>query len=190
MKIISKFKDYYDPVAWQLGDWPVFNRKEDTIEIVNKNRSLKEEFIKYKGFKHSWDITFKYRQEPLEIIGFAGKMYPFITKTNYSKIPYVTTITYRAPDGEEEYWQFIRKQKPLFEYPIYHVCRTVLNINPPLRLFGFQKVLDPYTAATELDKFLSNLSYTEEKPIKISDDVKIKSHGFDIKKSFRKGKQK
>ncbi len=59
-------------------------------------------------------------------------------------------------------------------------------INPNLKEFGFYKVVDAFTAFTELQMFISGVLGTGEKEIiEVEDKYKIGQHGFD-KWSFRR----
>jgi len=69
---------------------------------------------------------------------------------------------------------------------------TIYSINPCLKEFQFFKVIEPFTAHQEIDMFVSGVIANSgmEMP-KMSDSIKIESHGFDKKWSFRKqGKNK
>lgn len=60
-----------------------------------------------------------------------------------------------------------------------------------LRKFDFQKVMDPYRIYQELSMWIGNLPKDDNIMIEITDDkVKIEKHGFDLKSSFRKMKEK
>lgn len=60
------------------------------------------------------------------------------------------------------------------------------DINPLLKDYEFQKILDPYSCYQELDMFISNLAINEVIP-EMADKDKIASHGFDSW-SFRRHK--
>lgn len=60
-------------------------------------------------------------------------------------------------------------------------------INPILKEYEFYKVIDAFTAFTELQMFISGVLGTGEKEIiEVADKYKIMQHGFDYKWSFRK----
>jgi hypothetical protein len=61
-----------------------------------------------------------------------------------------------------------------------------LVINPRLKRWEFQKVLDPFSAYQELDMWMSGvLSYPQNIMIEVSNESKIEKGGFDRKISFR-----
>jgi len=62
-----------------------------------------------------------------------------------------------------------------------------ININPRLKEYGMEKILDPFNAYQEISQFYETYLIKEkEVPVKISDIDKIHQHGFDKKTSFRK----
>ena len=79
----------------------------------------------------------------------------------------------------------------IFDYnSITPKIQKSLIINPILKDYEFYKVIDAFTAFTELQMFISGVLGTGEKEmIEIEDKYKIKKHGFN-KWSFRKEPQK
>jgi len=66
------------------------------------------------------------------------------------------------------------------------INNSQLLINPQLKLWEFQKVLDPFSAYQELDMWMSGvLSYPQNIMIEVSNESKIEKGGFDRKISFR-----
>ena len=61
------------------------------------------------------------------------------------------------------------------------------QINPALKTYNFQKVLDPFTAYQELDQWTGGVLGQNPEPDEVSDLVKIQQHGF-TEWSFRKHK--
>lgn len=69
---------------------------------------------------------------------------------------------------------------------ILYIGKTRI-INPVMRDFDFQKIIDPYTAFQELDMFLGGvMANTKDPPSPQSDVEKVSAHGMDPKWSFRK----
>ena len=62
------------------------------------------------------------------------------------------------------------------------------DTNPNLKDLGFQKVMDPHTLRQELEYYYCNILAPNEVMVEIDNDSKVKSHGFDLKTSFRKRK--
>ena len=66
-----------------------------------------------------------------------------------------------------------------------------LIINPRLEDYRFYKAVAPHIAYSEIEMFFtSDLLPKNNAPQIIDDKVKIQQHGFDLKTSFRKPKQK
>jgi len=64
--------------------------------------------------------------------------------------------------------------------------RPIFRINPVLKSYEFYKVFDTFSAFQEIQMFIGGvLTNPEENMIELSNDVRIKKHGFD-KFSFRK----
>ena len=60
-------------------------------------------------------------------------------------------------------------------------------VDPCLKDFHFNKVIDAYTAFQEIDMFLGGvLGDASDPPSPMTDRDKIVSHGMDLKWSFRK----
>ena len=59
------------------------------------------------------------------------------------------------------------------------------KVDPLLKDYSFQKVLDPYTAFQELDAWIGGVLGQNPQPSEVPDKYKIEQHGFD-KHSFRK----
>lgn len=83
---------------------------------------------------------------------------------------------------ESKYDHYLRKQILSFNEII---------INPCLDQLMFQKVMDAQTMYQELDMYISGtLSYPQNLMVEIPNEERIVKHGFDLKTSFRKRKNK
>lgn len=101
---------------------------------------------------------------------------------------------------ECEYWKdrAFEDFGPIFLmiYPVIaYTCRQAENKaiiivkNPRLQTFGFQKVKEPFTALWEIESWIDSHARPDDAVVPVGDDlVRIKSHGFDPKTSFRKCK--
>lgn len=69
-----------------------------------------------------------------------------------------------------------------------------LVLYPSLQDIQFYKVVDPYTAAQQIDYWLGNIFVSDNCPNNQTNDEKVVAHGHDLKESFRtesgKGKKK
>lgn len=201
MKIYSKFKDYYDGIGWTLGEYPIFHRETTEIKhtfisgsknLISNIKDFYQKIIRtqYKGL---WFTINNYG-----FIQFCGQIYPFrnqeFDKTwgHWYSLDEVDYIFHPATEKDKVAFDLFKNNPYLFDNQkpiILYECSGIIY-NPCLANYNFQKIVDPYTAATELDKWLSNVAYHPEIPSKVSDMVKIEARGFDKKISFRKEKTK
>jgi len=154
------------------------------------------------------------------IVGFCGKLYlgwkfyyNVEDKFNYPSYNTKCDIIYDFEIAKkylkEEYWShkliddvnyilnydpiniFREYNSPIFIYDTINNRRDSLFIvNSLLKKYEFYKVVDAFTAFTEIQMFISGVLGTGENDIIVIDDkYKIKKHGFD-KWSFRKEPQK
>ena len=63
-------------------------------------------------------------------------------------------------------------------------------INPKLKDYGFERIKDSFIAFQEISMYLSNILVEQKEVAKVEDKFRIEQHGFDLKKSFRKDKEK
>lgn len=100
---------------------------------------------------------------------------------------------YFAENGKKAsiYNYLVEKNIPILSIRIKNQANGVeALINPCLKKFNFQKLLDPYTAFQNLYMFVGGVIGNKEKEIiKISDKDMIGKKGFDDKWSFRRQKQ-
>ena len=68
-----------------------------------------------------------------------------------------------------------------------HNAPCYSEINPLLKDYNFQKVLDPYTVYQELDMYINGVLGQNKEPDEVADKYKIQQHGYD-RWSFRKHK--
>ena len=62
------------------------------------------------------------------------------------------------------------------------------EINPSLKTYNFQEVIDPFTLYQEIEMYLGGVLGNKEVIPEMADKDKVVSHGFDPKWSFRKHK--
>lgn len=76
-----------------------------------------------------------------------------------------------------------------YRTPVYFIGNNGIFVKDViLKRSSFISVMDPYTAYQEISMFLGDrLRLRDKETIEISDEHKIASHGYDIKKSFRRG---
>ena len=75
----------------------------------------------------------------------------------------------------------------LLETEYVQDCGPRLTVNPVLKNYGFQRIMDPFTAFQEIQMFISGvLGSPEKETATISDVHRLEAAGFDKKWSFRK----
>jgi len=215
MRIISRFKDYYDGCQ-SYGSDPnlVYVRKTREITIERermgevKQRELKEAII---------DVSTKIKRigyydphiDP-GAIAFCGKIYPFWRYNgsiyyDYARLRTAVigsskdrrllhSIKYHEPsefydlyNQEVDVTPFNYLKSPIFLIEEIEYIRYLV-VNPSLRNYDFATQVHPYTAYQEISMYLGNDMANQMDPeIGISDKLRAESHGFD-KWSFRKHK--
>ncbi len=201
----SKYKDYYDSVAYSKG----------IDKSIVYNRELQE--IKLNWLKNfpSHDITWINSGNKTSvstfIFGFCGKLYSLCVKktkeTNKIEIIYdldsiinldeFKNNNFYRKNEFEYYTQMLNSKKVselFFEFKTpsfligaqqYH-NKFNLIINPNLKDLEFYRIMDAYTTFQEIEMFISGVIGTEtKKVIEITDKDKIIGKGFDYKTSFR-----
>lgn len=73
--------------------------------------------------------------------------------------------------------------------PIYVEYDNEHVVNERLNLLDFMRVKDPFTAYQELRMFMQNIAIPEKPMPIIPNDMRIHTHGFDKKWSFRREKK-
>jgi hypothetical protein len=215
MRIISKFKDYYDGIQGIDGidNTLVYCRTYTKIP----NSELPNEF-KHARFSLINDNiigrinTFSLKRNNIYsdcasfIVGFCGKLYvgwKLYDKDNNVTITfdnkYVETIVesmYRNKlsvvinniSNYNCFNIFKKYQAPIFILDNRNVINSELIINPILKEYQFYKKFDSFSAFQEIEMFLGEKLGSTEKIIDINDKYKLTQYGFD-KYSFRKEKQ-
>jgi hypothetical protein len=65
-----------------------------------------------------------------------------------------------------------------------------ITLNPKLAELDFERLKDANTTFQEISMYLSNILVEQKETVAIEDKYRIEQHGFDLKSSFRKEKQK
>jgi len=215
VRIISKFKDYYD--CLQTHDSLIFQRKQTVI--------------KYDGTNLEWDRDLDTIADNFNIIiiGFCGKLYPalYTTKMVVGGSYVLDKVFYEYNDVMEEiidnseetkrYYQYFwirnkqkrreRKLKDLqlvfkkdysrysghflkYTTPIFLAEKDCLTINPQLSAYSFYKKFDVNQAFQEVEMYLGSiLCANEDRLPPVSNNNMIEAKGFNLKSSFRKPKK-
>lgn len=95
MKIISKFKDYYDGIAHQYPDKEILYLRERKI-VFPKKEEVPE--LRVNAINVKWDRYNRQRAEwatSLEVIGFCGRFYPAVViKNTLGPDPIIHRVAY------------------------------------------------------------------------------------------------
>lgn len=100
----------------------------------------------------------------------------------------------------EQFVRWLETHRPELPLDLYRQCdspiirvhnfggdRKYYVLNPILQNLGFQRVVDPWSAAQEIDAFLHTTLIDHPKPmLEISDVIRVQEHGFDKDWSFRR----
>lgn len=204
MRIISKFRDYYDGAARDFSkDSLCFVR--NTIEVPEthcsyayhpKDVKLHPSTDKIVGIgRWIWsDADSNY----FGVVGFCGKIYPYVRWSNgigqffyYNKKEVDDNITRRWNGNWFDL--FNEPSNPLYDIfkrytvPYFHLTTSGLTICPILRQLHFYKVFGVVSAYQEIEMYLGNTLHRRDNPYiaPVPDAIKAESHGFN-KWSFRK----
>lgn len=208
MRIISKFKDYYD-IGLGLGgygDSISYIREQKVIEI--KKNYLHTYWFEI-GFCGQVYIPLSFKKNDKwrclytmdEVDNYVERYFSKKRKKEYYEIPKYRTMPYLARDILENRVhceQFFKKasvryQRMFREHntPIYVVnfWEGKIIINERLNSYEFFKVKPPYIAYQELEMYVGGiLNQKREVVPEVSNDDLIIAKGFDLKRSFRREK--
>jgi hypothetical protein len=245
MRIISKFKDYYDGIVPHDTDSKrVYVRKTRDLDVGEVPELVKvfDRIPVARGrFSYSYADRGDYRPG---VLAFCGRAYPFywtssLLEKNYTLFADFEEVladvrrrlTTKGKDCQISEIEELRallesltwpKEAPSLDYilkpslraktwerflaevpmdlpdemfvrvdaPIVLLWRAggdwQIEANPRLNEWGFQKMIDPWTAYQELDMFVgTNLVKQMDPNVHIPDEIKAESHGFN-KWSFRR----
>ena len=235
MKIVSKFRDYYDSgMGYGMDNSRIFMREESTIAgslpITYKKRTALDDV-----FGVCPNINLGNSQDSFSAyissfgIVFAGKFYPGVeVKKHYldeanqfyslesllrhvEKVGLVDMIKKKESSWEKTTplddlkllfnlsgsdlvrdWAIQNKIAIVTDWTVHlpHRPNKCLMLNPNLKNLQFQKLFDPITAYQELDMWICGVLTEPDLPNPVPDIQKVANHGFDVKTSFRKPKQK
>lgn len=187
MKIISKFKDYYDYVPHLAGGG-------DPLVIYNRNK-----------FDQPWD-TFEVTHKLTLDLGYLeehsylcvnGRVYllkpkkydsPYTIEFNPPSFRSWHTSKYHLGEINKSFFDLaIKIRAPVFMVKLIHRNGTVTisSLVPVLKdIVGFPALYPPEQLYQDIAYFMGSIR--EPPPMsKLPDIDKVLQHGFDLKKSFR-----
>ena len=212
MKIISKYKDYYDYLQGIYGvdEKLVLDRRDfnnikifstDNIRIRVIIGDICCDVLCYKGQFYVGEKDFiKIGCKKVEKSDSAGwyvttkniyeegivkySFYSLFKDVNY--IYTVRTIPYKIDRNNFSVRLDNKIVKLSDDVAIYIICDSKLYKYPILQELGIQKILSAHDAWVELSAYLGKIITKNEPNVPIgNDNVRIVSAGFDLKTSFR-----
>lgn len=216
MKLVSRFKDYYDPLrASDREPEPVYVRetKVFALQAMTEDQRFQADRLRLSMLPRlTWDddcepcvVAFCGRLFPLMILGrsvaynqqqlvdAADKLAGFDDWTRTARGRVV-----RHTDAFAREWGYLPRRLDddgpfvTFRAPVLFLRTSELVTNPVLRPLQFQSQVDAYTAWQELSMFLGNnmVSALAAPPRPITDEERAETKGFDRKTSFRNQKNR
>ncbi|CAD7286443.1 hypothetical protein [Campylobacter suis] len=211
MKIISKFKDFYDHIVAKYGidERLVYERKCSDIDAKIKlsceyaqNEAVEfeiyiGEYLIY-GFKSashtytSLDLVLPSKKEPflwrnIKPLKFqnGNELFIYSQDENSRFILRADRYTNKPLKTARNFDEDLANEPILIRYQAEQNGKFTPKIvaNPNLSKFGI--FIDPEFIWQSLVEFLSKQKSQDEISRPLSDSVKIQSHGFDKKRSFR-----
>jgi hypothetical protein len=194
MKIISKYKDYYDYLQGVYGvdEKLILDRTKFTsIMYIPSNNAISTIHIgewKIQGYWFNNKIHFG---KEVEQFSNQNRKILYISEKNYDKNKYYIIANGKFSNlyclKEPE---FLNDKSPTWieNCSILEGNRTdYYNKFPILREYNIQKVFSAEKVWQILSEWLGKQITRNEKQVPIGDDkTRILSHGFDLKTSFRK----
>ncbi len=165
MRIISKYKDYYDFCSKKYGvdDKIIYDRKEFVNFLISGVY-----YIAFCGTIYRIIIT-------------ENKEFYFGDEYNYDRIKGLTKRSYYIKTHLTKTDLNEKHNEPVLISNNYRIKES-FSKNPVLSEFGFTKIMTPEECWVSISNFLSRSKFIEDNR---TDKDKIISHGFDLKKSFR-----
>jgi hypothetical protein len=189
MRIISKFKDYYDYIQGIYG--------VDEKLILDRTTFYKMPYVPTDYINE----TFYIGEYMIQGIWLDGICLFGDDILNHPKIEFYKAYGKKDDDiyyiknsiyGRDKILKkikFLGDKSPTYkqDYPILLSGNNKILKCPILKDYGIQKILPAEEIWKYLSDWLSRRISNNEKPVPIGDDkTRILSHGFDLKTSFRK----
>ena len=187
MKIISKFKDYYDYLQgiYGIDELLVLDRRRKDEDLFKPDLSNNNYYIRYR---------FAICGNVYDIYAFEGKLY----HDEEGRIELNKILDSKGISGMWPYSWGVKQQEELttdvnnrLRQPIlvttelHRIVDSDWSSNIILSDFKLIKSISAHDIFINLSSFLAWLKDNPEIPNKQSNEEKLLSHGFDKKKSFR-----
>jgi len=188
MRIISKYKDYYD---YLQGIYGVDQNKIFIRKNILKEEDLNLDFEKEKYYYYAFAINHKI----YSLVRTAEGIYPISEEVlkrlgvEYlewdSAFRYYSKINHSPTDINK----VTRKPIVLSWNNLWHELNWIKDKDPLMKSFSFHKILSAKELYIEVESFFGWIKDNPPIPDNQTDEEKILSHGFDLKISFRHRKK-
>lgn len=211
MLIVSKFHDYYDSAAMNGVDKSVVYNRNPVISALNYKHEFSIQYTGYRNLEYEivpfligfcgkifvgfqlFKIKLGYKIELLDttydldmitrrISEMAGNIKPW-------HLSRINDVYHRFNDSDKYFKYFLEYNAPIFyagTVKTDNVYEYKIIVNPCLKNFRFYVIKNVWAAFQEIQQFISESLLMNKKENPVSDEIKIISHGFDKKWSFRK----
>lgn len=186
MKIIAKYKDYYDFLQGKYGVDPkvVYDRRNGTAPYREEGTVFLIHFCGFEYYGVVLDGGGRFTNEAFkEAVGR-------YSRRDGRGSPYFEAFRFypRTAGVKQGFWTSRENSK--FREPVlvqrFSCGRWTEPLKPTLlSAYNFPSVKSASDAFIEISNFISGLIDNPQKPDNFTDRDKILSHGFDLKKSFR-----
>jgi hypothetical protein len=205
-----------EPIITELGDrttehnpkpkWPGEDFfapfHDDHPELVYRQTNR----MRYPSVYSKWERASNGRVTKA-VLYFCGKAYPFYVAETAEGPVFSYEEAFQPLVEQRKFWWNPKADKRTYDKwltemwgkeikpdihfelqaPIILYIGKTLIVNPCLKEFRFQRIIEPYTAFQEIEMFLGGvLGSIEKEGPEMSDKEKVSSHGMDPKWSFRK----
>lgn len=187
MKIISKYKDYYDYLAgiYGIDEYLVYDRTKCYIEPY-----IPSNYSKVNLHIGEWQIQGIWMDGK---VLYGEEVIPYIKKNNHYFYSNEKDKYYVLNDSYNT--RILKKpinlgdKSPTWEYEcpiLIKNGRGTFGLNPILKTYNVSKVFSAHEVWIILNEWLGKLKTKNEKPVPIGDDnLRLLAHGYDLKTSFR-----
>lgn len=187
MKIISKFKDYYDYLTGIYGIDPklILDRRD---MLLNTDLTKNSKYLLKIG-THVIDIfvdefgNIIYGEDLKSICNNDNWHKNYITIKSYNRHHYIYFDYFKLTELE---LSNDKQAVSLYHFRYFDTRRELLKGYPNLLKLGLNKICSAKNAWIYISNFLSKELTKSEKQVPIGDDnLRLLSHGYDLKTSFR-----
>lgn len=204
MKIISRFKDYYDYVGHQMG-------MIDPKIVYDRNKKIVE--TEESNFLLNILNPFPYSSRKLDMMGLDLKylcvngklvtLYNLMKENRFYRVvskeifdQYLNKVFYYRRSYQFSPFETSKLVDDLsksIQQPIFMCSRIGYKVFveediPILKNHNYSSIQSPQQIYQDIEHYITNVLRTNPDtlvPVEVEDKHKITQHGFDIKKSFR-----